>query len=126
MPLIASPPPDAYVRSLIDVLHEATDRAGLTQEQVGDAIGISQQTVSRLWAHRRSINVQELFVLSDRLGLDAAELISRAQKRVTDDSAVDLEREAVKRRREKLLGQLREERQVRRKRSSRRMSQQAG
>ncbi|HEY9266135.1 MAG TPA: helix-turn-helix transcriptional regulator [Microbacterium sp.] len=70
--------------SLSRLIAEALDRAflesGMTQEQVGEASGISQSQVSKYLRGVRVPDVDQLDALCDALGLDIAAVVATAKR----------------------------------------------
>ena len=62
-------------RKLIDALKSARNAAGLTQQQVADALGKPQSFVAKVEGYERRLDVIEFWRISALLGIDPIELL---------------------------------------------------
>lgn len=62
-------------KSLIDLLIQYREAAGMTQAELAARLGQYQSFVARLESGQRRIDVAEFLELSDILGFDAAEAV---------------------------------------------------
>jgi ribosome-binding protein aMBF1 (putative translation factor) len=72
---------DAY-RELRDVLITARRDAGLSQEKLAAKLHRGQTFVSKIELGERRLDLIELLVWADALGVDAREVVDRLQKKV--------------------------------------------
>lgn len=57
-------------------LGELQQRAGITQEQLGDALGVSQPTISKIMSGARPLTARELTVAAAALGVTPSQIVS--------------------------------------------------
>lgn len=62
-------------RKLIDALKSARITAGMTQQQVADALGKPQSFVAKVEGYERRLDIIEFWRISALLGIDPIELL---------------------------------------------------
>lgn len=64
------------------VLLDARQRAGLTQRELADRLGVSKNAVDRAETGERRVDVAELFLWSDALGVTPETILRRVRQRL--------------------------------------------
>lgn len=77
---------DAY-KELREVLITARREAGLSQEKLATKLGRAQTFVSKIELGERRLDLIELMVWAEALGVDAREVVERLQKKVRRKSS---------------------------------------
>jgi len=72
--------PESINRSLLNVIEEARKGAGMSQRDLSESAGIPLTTLHHKLRGHRSLNVTELALISDALGLSLTELALRAER----------------------------------------------
>lgn len=70
---------DPRYRQLVQLLVEARQAAGLTQDALGARLGRPQSFLGKIETFQRRLDALELFDLLDALGVPAARFASRAE-----------------------------------------------
>lgn len=78
MPQAPKPPPGAGAVRLAALLRQRALEAGVTQTALAASTGISQQQISVLFLGRKAIDVDQLQLICDELGLDVRDVVRRA------------------------------------------------
>lgn len=84
MPGKAAPPPGALSRRVAAVLRGRKGELQVTDQQIGDAVGISQEQVSRFLAPTRVMSIEQTAAICAYLGLDFAAALT-GRRVVVDD-----------------------------------------
>lgn len=82
VPRGTKPPAGPLARSVAAILKDALKDADVSQERAGEAIGESQSQVSKYLRGDLALNVDQIQVLCDMLGLDFYRLMRDAEKRL--------------------------------------------
>jgi transcriptional regulator with XRE-family HTH domain len=72
--------PGQLTRNIAAQLRSASEAAGLSQAQVGEAIGQSQSQTSKYLRGEVVLDVEELNALCDFLGLDILTVLANAKE----------------------------------------------
>ena len=78
---------DEAYRELREVLITARRDAGVSQEKLAAKIGRAQTFVSKIELGERRLDLIELLVWADALGVDARDVVERLQKKVRRKTA---------------------------------------
>ena len=79
--LIESSKNQSFRDGLADVLRRLRREAGLTQGQLGDKVGLSVGSISRIESGRQQVAVETLQDLGEALGCSAPRLMLEVQRR---------------------------------------------
>ncbi|MCL4710086.1 MAG: helix-turn-helix domain-containing protein [Pseudorhodoplanes sp.] len=71
----------------LQLLVEARQRAGLTQNQLGKQLLFEQPVISKIERGERRVDVIELKMICDRLGLKLTDFIAELEKRLAKKHA---------------------------------------
>ena len=72
--------PEAINRSLVNAVEEARKGAGMSQRDLPDKAGVPLTTLHHKLRGHRPLNITELALISDALGLSLTELALRAER----------------------------------------------
>lgn len=72
--------PTITERAIAAVLDAALERQGMTQTELGTAVGISQPQVSRILKGSRPMTMSEMLNMCKALGLVASEVLEQAER----------------------------------------------
>lgn len=81
---------DTFGKVIARLLNEQRLQKGITQTELADATGISQSQISKQMRGTRDINIDELGVIADALGIPLVSLIQKAEREMNPDSRDDL------------------------------------
>lgn len=70
---------DEIRRVIGEEIRVARARRRLSQEELGARAGLSQSTINRLEAGKRTVDVLQLIAICKALGIDAGDLLDTAQ-----------------------------------------------
>lgn len=85
---VASLHGDAY-KALVRLLVERRKIAGLTQQEVADALGWPQSFVAKIERRERRIDAVELVRLSAAIGFDLTKLVRELERTMIDLGEID-------------------------------------
>lgn len=71
--------PTVTERAIAAVLDAALERQGMTQTELGDAVGISQPQVSKILSGLKPMTMSEMLNMCKALGLVASEVLEQAE-----------------------------------------------
>ena len=71
----------------LELLIETRQRAGLTQEQLGRQLLFEQPGISKIERGERRVDVVELKMICDRLGISLTDFIKELEKRLAKKHA---------------------------------------
>ena len=69
----------AFLKLLIEVRH----RSGLTQAQLGQSLPFEQSAISKIERGERRVDIIELKMICDRVGIPMHDFISELEERLT-------------------------------------------
>jgi transcriptional regulator with XRE-family HTH domain len=72
-----------HYAALAAVLLDARQRANLTQRELAERIGVSKSAVDRAETGDRRVDIGELFLWSDALGVTPETIIKRVRQRLS-------------------------------------------
>ena len=75
--------PTERERLALQQISDAKEAAGLSQQQLADAAGISQSQVSKVLRGERAVTLMEFVALVDAVGLDVGEVARTSLRRAT-------------------------------------------
>lgn len=80
MPTGTKTRPGVTERAIASILNAARERQGITQAELGAAVGISQSQASRALAGLNPMTMSEMLGMCGALGLVASEVLEQAER----------------------------------------------
>jgi len=80
MPTGHKPAPSAVTREIAAIFDRELQRAGRTQSDLAEAVGVSQSQLSKIFRGHKAIDMDLLYLISADLRLRALDVIAEAQE----------------------------------------------
>lgn len=77
--------PGPLTKSIAAILRAAVEERGLTQAQVGEALGQSQSQMSKYLRGETVMDAEEIFIVCRLVGVSISDVFARAERAARND-----------------------------------------
>lgn len=67
---------DAFSRKIADILSATAEERGISQSKLAAKSGVSQAQISRIFGYKRSVSLEDLFLIAEALDRPAREIVA--------------------------------------------------